>query len=86
MKSYRIYVILSILCLSFMHESVDGQLLSSLMNFVYRGQRNAAIEDLDETKDGSRTQFDFIIVGAGISIKNSNYSYKVNLFSTSAFF
>lgn len=43
----------------------NGQILSSIMDFLRRGQRHAAIEDLDETKDGKRSQFDFIVVGAG---------------------
>ncbi|XP_031630788.1 glucose dehydrogenase [FAD, quinone]-like [Contarinia nasturtii] len=63
MKRNCAFVIIIILCgeLCLSH----GQLLSSIMDFVYRGQRNAAIEDLDETKDSQRSQFDFIIVGAG---------------------
>lgn len=61
-SSYSIIFVIILcgeLCLS------HGQLLSSLMDFVYRGQRNAAIEDYDETKDGQLSQFDFIVVGAG---------------------
>lgn len=65
MKLYRNYVILFIVLYLCLDKCANGQLISSLMNFLYRGQRNAALEDLDETKDGSRTQFDFIIVGAG---------------------
>lgn len=65
MKLYRNYVILFIVLYLCLDKCVNTQLLSSLMNFLYRGQRNAVLEDLDESKDGSRTQFDFIIVGAG---------------------
>lgn len=65
MKLYRNFVLLFIVLYLCLNKCVNGQLLSSLMNFLYRGQRNAALEDLDESKDGSRTQFDFIIVGAG---------------------
>lgn len=65
MNIYKNNVILFIVLYSCLNKCVNGQLLSSLMNFLYRGQRNAALEDLDESKDGSRTQFDFIIVGAG---------------------
>lgn len=71
MKLFRNYVILFIVLYLCLDKCVNGQLLSSLMNFLYRGQKNAALEDLDESKDGSRTQFDFIIVGAG-NIKYNN--------------
>lgn len=63
MKPY--YVITIFLCLSHVSPPIHSQLLSSLMGFMYHGQQNAAIEDLDEKKDGTRDKFDFIIVGAG---------------------
>lgn len=63
MRIVQAFVLIVLLCSGF--RLSQGQLLSSLMDFVVRGQRNAAIEDLDETKDGSRSQFDFIVVGAG---------------------
>lgn len=75
MKLYRNYLILFIVLYLCLDKCVNGQLLSSLMNFLYRGQKNAALEDLDESKDGSRTQFDFIIVGAG----NSNCSNRLKI-------
>lgn len=55
MRIVQAFVLVLLVCCGF-HLS-NGQLLSSLMDFVYRGQRNAAIEDLDEAKDGSRVQF-----------------------------
>lgn len=63
MRIIQVFIFIPIVC-SVLHLS-HGQILSSLMNFVTRGQRNAAIEDMDEKKDGKRTQFDFIVVGAG---------------------
>lgn len=44
---------------------LHGQLLSSIMEFLYRGQRNSAAENMDDKKDTQRDRFDFIVVGAG---------------------
>lgn len=63
MSSRQAFTALVILCCVIVH--CQCQLLSSVMDFLSRGQRNTAIEDLDETKDGKRTEFDFIVVGAG---------------------
>lgn len=63
MSSRQAFSILVILCCVLVH--CQCQLLSSVMDFLNQGQRHAAIEDLDETKDGRRTEFDFIVVGAG---------------------
>lgn len=52
-----------VLCCVLVH--CQCQLLSSVMDFLSRGQRHTAIEDLDETKDGKRNEFDFIVVGGG---------------------
>lgn len=60
MRVVYAFVLLIFLCCEFVRLS-ECQLLSSLMDFVNHGQRNAAIEDLDEKKDGKRSQFDFII-------------------------
>lgn len=62
MRSIHAFTLV-VLCCAF--TQIQCQLLSSLMDFVNRGQRNAALEDYDETKDGKRSQFDFIVVGAG---------------------
>lgn len=63
MSSKQAFTVLVILCCVLVH--CQCQLLSSVMDFLNQGQRHAAIEDLDESKDGRRTEFDFIVVGAG---------------------
>lgn len=52
-------------CVSYSILPIHGQLFSSIMDFISRGQRNAAAETLDEKKDTQRDRFDFIVVGAG---------------------
>lgn len=63
MRFFAVVFLITLVC--FELQQCQGQFLTSLMDFLNRGQRNAAIEDLDEVKDGKRTQFDFIVVGAG---------------------
>lgn len=63
MNSRKVFTLSIVLYCVFVH--CQCQLLSSLMDFLNRGERNAAIEDYDETKDGTLSQFDFIVVGAG---------------------
>lgn len=63
MQFLKVLFFIAFLCYEL--QQCQGQFLSSIMDFVNRGQRNAALEDLDETKDGKRSQFDFIVVGAG---------------------
>lgn len=52
-------------CMSYGILPIHGQLFSSIMDFISRGQRNAAAETMDEKKDTQRDRFDFIVVGAG---------------------
>lgn len=41
------------------------QLFSSLWSFLLQGERNLLLEQVDDTKGNRKSEFDFIIVGAG---------------------
>lgn len=43
----------------------NAQFFSSIMDFFMRGQRHVSLEQIDESKGRQKTEFDFIIVGAG---------------------
>lgn len=65
MKSIQVGLVLTLACICCILKVSNAQLLSSIMDFVTRNQRHAMLEDIDERKDGQRSKFDFIIVGAG---------------------
>lgn len=63
-KNIRLHVIL-LVGLSYLLIESDAQIVTSLKEFLERGERNILLEKVDDTRGFTQNEFDFIIVGAG---------------------